>query len=57
MSKIQAQVPYVLLTFDRLQEYMPEIKQTGIRVKSEPFLPLIDSSDVDPSVGNAWGCL
>ncbi len=39
------------IDFDRLQEYMPEIKQTGIRVKSEPFLPLIDSSDVDPS---AW---
>ena len=39
------------IDFDRLQEYMPEIKQTGIRVKSVPFLPLIDSSDVDPS---AW---
>lgn len=39
------------IDFDRLQEYMPEIKQTGIRVKCEPFLPLIDSSDVDPS---AW---
>jgi len=39
------------IDFDRLQEYMPEIKQIGIRVKSVPFLPLIDSSDVDPS---AW---
>jgi L-asparaginase len=39
------------IDFDRLQEYMPEIKQTGIRVKSVPFLPLVDSSDVDPS---AW---
>src|ERR1035437_7866660 len=39
------------IDFDRLQEYMPEIKQTGIHVKSVPFLPLIDSSDVDPS---AW---
>ena len=38
------------IDFDRLQEYMPEIKQTGINVKSIPFLPLIDSSDVHPPV-------
>ena len=38
------------INFDRLQEYMPEIKQTGIHVKSIPFLPLIDSSDVHPPV-------
>ena len=38
------------IDFDRLQEYMPEIKQTGVRVNSIPFLPLIDSSDVQPSV-------
>jgi L-asparaginase len=38
------------IDFDRLQEYMPEIKQTGVRVKSIPFLPLIDSSDVHPPV-------
>lgn len=36
------------IDFDRLQELMPEIKQTGIRIKSIPFLPLIDSSDVQP---------
>jgi L-asparaginase len=38
------------IDFDRLQEYMPELKQTGVRVKSIPFIPLIDSSDVQPSV-------
>lgn len=38
------------INFDRLQEYLPEIKQTGIHVKSIPFVPLIDSSDVHPPV-------
>ena len=38
------------IDFDRLLDYMPEIKQTGIRIKSIPFLPLIDSSDVQPQV-------
>lgn len=38
------------IDFDRLVEYMPELKQTGIRIKSIPFLPLIDSSDVHPPV-------
>ena len=38
------------IDFDRLQELMPEIKQTGVRIKSIPFLPLIDSSDVHPQV-------
>lgn len=38
------------IDFDRLQEYMPELKRTGIRIKSFPFLPLIDSSDVEPSI-------
>ncbi len=38
------------IDFDRLQEYLPELKQTGIRIKSIPFLPLIDSSDVHPPV-------
>ncbi len=38
------------IDFDRLLDYMPELKQTGIRVKSIPFLPLIDSSDVNPPV-------
>lgn len=36
------------IDFDRLQELMPELKQTGVRIKSMPFLPLIDSSDVQP---------
>lgn len=36
------------IDFNRLQELMPEIKQTGIRIKSIPFIPLIDSSDVQP---------
>lgn len=36
------------IDFDRLQDLMPELKQTGIKVKSVPFLPLIDSSDVHP---------
>jgi len=38
------------IDFDRLQEYIPELKQSGIRIKSIPFIPLIDSSDVHPSV-------
>ena len=38
------------IDFDRLQEYLPELKHTGVRVKSIPFLPLIDSSDVHPPV-------
>lgn len=36
------------IDFERLQELMPELKQTGIHIKSIPFLPLIDSSDVHP---------
>ncbi len=36
------------INFERLQELMPELKQTGIKIKSIPFLPLIDSSDVHP---------
>lgn len=38
------------IDFDRLQEYLPELKHTGIRIKSIPFIPLIDSSDVQPPV-------
>lgn len=38
------------IDFDRLQELMPELKKTGIRIKSVPFLPLIDSSDVHPPI-------
>lgn len=36
------------IDFARLQEYMPELKQTGVHIKSIPFLPLIDSSDIQP---------
>ncbi|MDD3079880.1 MAG: asparaginase [Paludibacter sp.] len=36
------------IDFNRLKEYMPELKQTGVHIKSIPFLPLIDSSDVQP---------
>lgn len=38
------------IEFERLQEYMPELKRTGVKIKSIPFLPLIDSSDVDPAL-------
>lgn len=38
------------IDFDRLLDYMPELKQTGIRIKSIPFLPFIDSSDVNPQI-------
>jgi len=38
------------IDFERLQELMPELKQTGVRIKTIPFLPLIDSSDVHPPV-------
>jgi L-asparaginase len=38
------------INFDRLLEFMPEIKQTGVSIKSIPFFPLIDSSDVEPSI-------
>ena len=36
------------IDFQRLQEYMPEIRTTGIRVDCYPFDPFIDSSDVHP---------
>lgn len=36
------------IDFERLQEYLPELKQIGIRIKSIPFYPFIDSSDVQP---------
>jgi L-asparaginase len=37
------------IDFGRLQEYLPELKEIGIRVESIPFTPLIDSSDVQPA--------
>ena len=36
------------LDFERLQEFIPEIKNTKIRVDCYPFVPFIDSSDVHP---------
>ncbi len=36
------------IDFARVQELLPELRQIGIRLKSIPFLPLIDSSDVHP---------
>lgn len=36
--------------FDRLQDLMPELKEIGVKVKSVPFTPLIDSSDVNPEI-------
>lgn len=36
------------IDFEKVQEYLPELKQTGIRIKSIPFIPFIDSSDVQP---------
>jgi L-asparaginase len=38
------------IDFDRLIEFLPELKQTGVHIKSIPFKPLIDSSDIDPNV-------
>ncbi len=36
------------INFERLREFLPELKNTGIKISNVPFLPLIDSSDVDP---------
>lgn len=36
------------INFERLREFLPELKNTGINISSEPFLPFIDSSDVEP---------
>ena len=38
------------LDFKLVQELIPELEKTGIRINSIPFLPLIDSSDVQPSL-------
>ena len=39
------------LDFERLQEFIPEIKNTKTRVDCYPFDPFIDSSDVRPPFG------
>ncbi len=36
------------INFERLREFLPELRSTGINISSVPFLPLIDSSDVGP---------
>lgn len=38
------------INFNKLQELMPELQKTGIRIHSIPFLPFIDSSDMHPSI-------
>lgn len=38
------------IDFERLLELIPELEQMGVNVKSVPFYPLIDSSDVEPSM-------
>lgn len=38
------------INFERLQKLLPELKQTGINIKSIPFHPLIDSSEVAPDM-------
>jgi len=38
------------IDFCRLLEYLPELKQTGVRIKTIHFEKLIDSSDVQPDV-------
>jgi len=36
------------IQFEKLQVFLPELKQTGVAIHCVPFLPLIDSSDVHP---------
>ncbi|MFZ4581634.1 MAG: asparaginase [Paludibacter sp.] len=38
------------IDFNRLQDFMPELKDIGVRFKSIPFIPFIDSSDMNPDV-------
>lgn len=38
------------IDFNRLQDFMPELKDIGVRFKSIPFIPFIDSSDMNPEV-------
>ncbi len=39
------------INFSKVQEFLPELKQTGVYIKSIAFEPLVDSSDIQPS---AW---
>jgi L-asparaginase len=38
------------IKFERMQNLLPELKQTGVNIKSIPFRPLIDSAEVDADV-------
>lgn len=38
------------VAFEKLQEKLPELRQTGVTIKSIAFTPLIDSSDVHPVI-------
>jgi L-asparaginase len=39
------------IDFNKVQEFLPELKQTGVYITSVAFEPLIDSSDMQPQ---AW---
>lgn len=38
------------IDFNRLQDFMPELNEIGVRIKSIPFTPFIDSSDMNPKI-------
>lgn len=38
------------IRFEKLQEMLPELKETGVKISSYPFEPLIDSSDIHPVI-------
>lgn len=38
------------IDFDRLLELIPELEKTGVNIHNIPFLPFIDSSDIEPSI-------
>ncbi len=38
------------IDFSRLQDFMPELNEIGVRFKSIPFTPFIDSSDMNPAI-------
>jgi L-asparaginase len=38
------------IDFSRLQDFMPELNEIGVRIKSIPFTPFIDSSDMNPAI-------
>lgn len=38
------------IDFNRLQDFMPELKDINVRFNSVPFIPFIDSSDMNPDI-------